>query len=135
MELSASKYSIHELPGGYFLEELIECNNRLGHNLDEGDWDKAQKIVETRHDLLMQLSGVIQKLDRDSTDERIVSAKDYIRQVLQDINETNDKYVQSLTDSIRSSKDQLLALKKGRNTLELYKRPKNQRPRFLNKVG
>ena len=116
------------------IEELHQCNHRIGMYLSEEDWKKAGFEVESRHELLAKLSRVLKHLDENSS-EGVLAFRRKVRWALEDLQSVNEQYIEQLQEQVSSSKKKIREVRKGRTALRLYKKPADREPRFLNRVG
>jgi len=121
--------------GHDLVEELVDCNQRLGICIEKGDWDKAAQEVDKRNKLLSDLPSALNKLERECSTEELLAGKRRIRWMLEDLQATNERFLKSLNGSISSQRKRIKEIKKGRRMLGLYRRPHPEHPRFLNRFG
>jgi len=75
--------------GHDLVEELVDCNQRLGICIEKGDWDKAAQEVDKRNKLLSDLPSALNKLERECSTEELLAGKRRIRWMLEDLQQKN----------------------------------------------
>lgn len=117
------------------VDELVECNRRLGTCIEKGDWVEAAQEVERRNQLLSDLPATLNKLERECSEDELLAGKRRIRWLLEDLQATNERFLKIANGSISSLLKRIKEVKKGRRMLGLYRRPHPEHPRFLNRFG
>lgn len=117
------------------IEALRENNEHLTISIETSDWDQVREDVEERGRMFQALSGTLDFLQDNPTEEEALSGRRRLLWTLEDLQATNEQFLNAIRDRVSSLRNRIREIKRGRKALGLYRRPSAVAPRFLNRLG
>lgn len=117
------------------LKELPESTKRIERLLDECDWKGVEKVLKARDGLLGDLSRTLRECEQNSNEHISAAERRRIRWTLEDMQTANSRLLKALGGRLSYLRERIQGINKGRKTLDLYRLPGKNQPRFCDRIG
>lgn len=118
-----------------WLEAMLENTQELKSRISKEDWEGVETAILARGQLFEGLPSALAGLHPDPRSKEGMNERQQAKRFLERLLSLNNEFVEKLGLHLQAMGQKVGSIKQGRKALGLYKPPRNERPRFVNRLG